>query len=863
MTPQPPRFLLWLLRRGCPPEYLEPLEGDLHAQYRRWHARQGPRRAMLRASLEVLLLLRPFVLPRPESAEPFYEKAGGFVMWKNYLTVVLRALRRRKGYTFINISGLAVGIACCLLIFLYVRDERSFDRFHEHADRLYRMTRGAAHAITSTPSNARFAFEETVPEAEHIVRVVDIGRFGAQVVRQEDRIFNESRIYYADPAFFTVFSFPFLRGDPTTALERPNTVVLTQAMAEKYFGPRDPLGQQIQLGNTVLTVTGIVGPPPGNTHLAFDFVGSMGTVRWAQRADWGSGNFRTYMLLRDGASPAAAEAQMAAVVQQAVGEEAEEARFQYHLQPVPAIHLQSDTDALYLYLFAAIAVLILLIACINYMNLATARATRRAREVGLRKVVGARRGQLVAQFYGESALMAGLAVALGLGLAVLLLPVFNGVSGKNLALDAAAWRFVLPALAAIWAIVGLVAGSYPALLLSSFRPALVLKGQAQARGAWLRKGLVVFQFAISVFLIVGTLVVLQQLRFVQTQSLGLDQERVVVLPLHDGQQAQDYRTLAEALTQQPEVRAATIGSGYPGRIRRTFNEANAEGMAEDAYIDPVYILSTDEHAVEALGLTLLVGRGLSPNHVPEAGAHEYVLNEAAVRAAGWQVEEAVGRWFNLYRGSSELRGTVVGVVQDFHFQSLRQEVQPLAFYVNPFQRSYLMVRLHAGDLPGALATLEQTWQAHAPETPFAYSFLDQHFDALYRAEQRMGHLFTVFAGLAILIACLGLFGLAAFAAEQRRKEIGVRKVLGASVPNLVRLLSQDFLLLVAVAFGLGAPVAWLAMSRWLERFAFHIDLGVGVFAIAFLLAVVIAFATVSYQSLRAATANPIQALRYE
>ena len=796
-------------------------------------------------------------------------------MLRNYLTIAFRNLRKRLGYTALNVIGLAVGLASCILIGLWIQDELSYDTFHEKADRIVRLTTtfGDKGPFATTPSLFAPAFMRTFPEVQNAVRVYDATRYGPYVVERGNQRFQEERFFYADSTFFDVFSFAFLAGSPETALARPNAAVLTETTARKYFGDEAALGKTITANNrTEFEVTGVIEDVPGASHMHFDFLASLATLQaWSQLSDdaWRSANFFTYLLLRDEAAATSLAPKIPSLVER-VSDDPGRASANVGMQPLTDIHLYSHVeseiepngDIQYVYIFAVAAFLILVVACANYVNLTTARSAQRAREVAMRKALGAHRGQLARQFYAESTLMTFAALLLALVLAEAALPLLNTISGKELDLWYADAPLMLLVLGGLGLGVSLLAGSYPALVLSAFQPARVLKSggaDADGGGTVFRKGLVVLQFAISVFLMVGTAVVYNQLDYMQHQKLGFDKERVVVLSL--GGDRQTYETMKRELVQEANVLSVAGIASLPGAMQGLYKGA-AEGVAEEEY-PFVTGVAADEDVVESLDLDVVAGRDFrSKSHTyrPEEDGYVYLLNEAAVRALGWTPQEAVGKWFNLLGGR---KGEVIGVVNDFHFASMHEAIAPLALFMHPRQYEYLMVKVGPRDVPTTLAALERTWARVAPDRPFEYNFLDQHYDALYRLEARTGQVLGVFSVLAALIACLGLFGLAAYAAQRRTQEIGVRKALGATAANIVVLLSTDFLKLVGIGFVIAGPVAYIAVHRWLQDFAYHIEVGLSLFVGAGIAAIVIAMLAVSIHAIRAARTDPVEALRYE
>jgi putative ABC transport system permease protein len=820
-------------------------------------------------------------------------------MWKNALLVALRNLRKHRGYALINVVGLSVGMACSLLIGLYVRDELSYDRFHDGAADLYRVNwdfdwNGQAGVGPGTPPPLAATFVREIPEVEAAVRLYPAPRV---VGRNGEVFFGEAGIVAVDSNFFDLFEgFTLLEGDARTALAAPNSVVLTEETARRYFGDEHPVGQALTLGEDRLVfgryayastfrVTGVVEGPPPNSHLQFDMLTSMGSHPEVAHFDWSWVwmQVTTYVRLRPGASVEAVEAKVPAILRRdaaggfaRVGLDYDElvesgGHFDFVLQPFLDVYLGSgDTgnrlgpaaSRAYVVLFAVVAVFVLLIACVNFMNLATARSTTRAREVGVRKVLGSRRRALVGQFLVESLVLSALALPVALGLVAAFVGPFNALSGKALRLDLLDPAWLPAALVGLTVLVGFVAGSYPGLYLSSFRPIQALRGAFRPGGKSrrLRHGLVVFQFAMTIALIACTLVVQQQMDFIRQADLGFDQHGVVVVSNENDRLRGQAEAFKERLLRHPGIVAASVSTGVPPYDG--FQDSyTAEGRGDEQFQLISYM--TDEDFAETMGLQLVQGRGFSRDRAADAGG--VILNEAAVAAFGW--EDPVGRLVQ-YPGGNNAEYRVLGVMRDFNFVTLRSPVTPFALFYQASgsyetSDSYVVVRVAPEALERGLALLEAEWKAFAPDTPFEYTFLDEGIGEQYLAEQRLGRMFLVFSALTILIACMGLLGLAAFAAEQRTKEIGVRKVLGASVASVVALLSRDFLRLVGLGFLVAVPVAWLAMARWLEGYAYRVDLGPLVFALAGLVALVVALLTVSTQALRAASADPVKALRYE
>lgn len=801
-------------------------------------------------------------------------------MLKNYLKIALRNIQKRKGYSLINVTGLAIGITCCLLMLLYVRYEVSYDRFHEGADDIYRVALIDESPQTRTPHPMAQAMVRDFPEVEHAVSLTPIWGPGltrpTYSVRYEDRRYDERNILAVDSTFLDVFSFPVYAGDAEAALRELFAILLTQSTARKYFGDTDPLGKRLTINDDTEVVVGaILEDVPANAHFHFDFLLSYVTLKQAWQGspffEWEDFGHYNYIRLAPGASPQAVEAKIPAWIQRYLDlspedvEELESGRAALRLQPLTDIHLrshlrwelESNGHITYVYLFAAAALFILLIACINFMNLATARSANRAKEVGVRKTLGASRKQLALQFLGESILYSALAIAVALVFTELSLPLFNALSGSELSLDDLNSGTLIAGLVGIVLLTGLVSGSYPAFFLSAFRPARVLKGQRTARtdGAWFRKGLVTFQFALSISLIIGTLVISDQLHFLRSQDLGFDGDQVVVVPIKDEAMRTRYEAFKDALTQSSQVLHASAVSNVPGS---RFNRNNIQW--QDAPPVGVAELRVDEDFFETLGITLEAGRSFSRAFPADVGG-AFILNETAARLFDWEtpLQEEI-RWLD---EDSTYVAPVIGIAQDFHVASLRERVGPVIIQMWPGSFNYVLVKIKPERIPETLAFIEQTWTSFAPDRTFEYSFLNEDFRALYQAEEQTGTVVALFSALAVLVACLGLFGLAAYAAEQRTKEIGIRKVMGASVRSLVALLSTDFLKLVGFAFLVAAPLAYVAMHRWLHEFAYRVDISWPLFLYAGLTALGVALVTVSYQALRAALADPVKSLRYE
>jgi len=804
-------------------------------------------------------------------------------MFKNYFKVALRNLIKSKVFSFINVAGLAIGMACCIVILLFVQDELSYDKHHPNAERIYRVINerhadGNSSYMALTPPPMGPTLANTFPEVEKSLRLFPLG-FAESLMIYEDKKYFEKNLYLAEPSIFEFFHLPFVAGNPTTALTEPNSVVITEEMAHKYFGDVSPLGKIITMSNrTDLQVTGVIENPADHFHLNMDFILSFAILNdWVPQQrmqSWVWQQFYNYIMLREGSDAEKLQAKLPDFIAQHADAQTKATGFWYRsqLQPVKDIHLHSSNfrfdfsergDITYVYAFAIIAGFVLLIACINFMNLSTARSAKRAKEVGLRKVIGARRGQLVKQFMGESAVTGLLAVGLAIGLVELVLPAFNRFSGKSLGLNFETNFLTLLTILGFGLLVGLLAGSYPALFLSGFRPLQVLQGEfGRFKRAFplLRKALVVIQFAISIVLIVGTLVVFQQIDFAQNKRLGFQKEQVVVLPLRGDAMEDNYQTVKRELLQNPHVLSATACYGVPGGIVAG-DDIRLPGQDNR----PANVIVADHDYLTTLRMELVAGRNFSESFRTDA-QEAFILNETLVREFGWSSPEAaIGKaleW-DMWGEDAVKKGKVIGVVKDFHLKSVHEEITPTVIHIYPPAFSSLVVRIRPENMASTLDFFRDNWQEAAPAWPFQYEFLDQTLERLYKSEQKLAQIFGIFSLLSIFVACLGLFGLASFMAEQRTKEVGIRTVLGATKASIVKLFSMDFIKLVVLANILAWPIAYYFMNQWLENFAYRIDIAWSLFFLAGALALAIAVFTVSTQAIKAALVNPAQSLRYE
>ncbi len=793
-------------------------------------------------------------------------------MFKNYFKVALRNLGRNKVYAGINIAGLALGLATAVLLLLWVQDELSFDRFHRNAPSIYRVvshigTGGSRQTWESTQGPvATYALKE-VPGVQNAVRVTR--NYDMTLFTHGNNTFTESNNAYVDPAFFTLFDFGLVKGNPRMPFPDKNAVIITESMARKYFGTEEPLGKVIQVDQKDnFTVSGVVKDLPANSSIQYDFFFSIALMAEKQYppgsywksldGDWGNYKLTTYLLLQPNTSMEAVAAKLTNILHTHHPHHKEGgAAVSYALQPFTDVHLYapdgSENGAQTVRVFLIVGVVVLVIACINYVNLSTAQAMQRAREVGVRKVIGADRSQLFVQFIGESALVFVIALVLAIGIMYALMPLYNELSGKTMTLNLFQPQTALTLVGAL-GVTLLLAGIYPTLLLSSFQPLQVMKGKLAAghSGAAFRRVLVVVQFAVSVVLIVGTLVMKGQLQYIREKQLGYDKENVFSFGMR-GEMNQRFESIRNELLKETGVTGVTRAGSNLLEIGNTTGDTDWDGK-DPGRMFMIHPMAVDEAFLGTFRMPLAAGKGFSGT---KADSTHFVLNETAVREAG--LRDPVGKRFKLWN----TEGTIIGVVRDFHFSSMRQKIEPAIFFYRPDWCWNVYVKTTGQDAPKAIATAEKLWKTFNPAYPFEYQFMDDSYDRMYRADQRTGTLFDCFAAVAILISCLGLFGLATHTAQRRVKEIGIRKVLGASVTHLVALLSKDFLRLVLAAFVLAVPVAWYVMDRWLQNFVYRISVGWWVFAIAGAAAVAIALLTVSYQSIKAALANPVKSLRSE
>lgn len=868
LPPEPPKWAIRFLHWYCKPRFLEAIEGDLYELFDQRTERLGIVKARRLFTWDVIRFIRLRYIKGLENSKGLTQ----IDMWKNYFKTSFRSLWRHRFYTLINLLGLSVGVACCLLIMLFIRHDLSYDTFYKDHDRIYRVALNGVGPFT--PARLGKQFKEDYPQVEAYTRVN--GLFSVPFVT-ESSVISEPGGAFADSTFFEVFDVKFVEGNSQTALNEPNTVVLTKSLADKYFPGESALGKIIKSSGESAKVSAVVADPPTNTHMPFRFLLPVPREEWATHGWWTGNNFFTYVKLQEGYPKEDLEAQMPEFVRKYIGPElisfSGHATFDEYLAagnkrfftflPVADIHLYYPRFSMTkagnidnVYIFSAVAFFILLIACINFINLTTAKSSNRFREVGMRKVLGAGRNQLIQQFLVESFVVSLGSMLLALGLATLALPFFNSLSGKTfenadiLSLD------TIGALAVIFFAVSVLAGSYPAFHLSSLKPVRALKGELKTSrsGGFLRKTLVSFQFGISILLVIATLAVFSQLSFLSEQKLGMETSQVMVIKGADavGEKAQYFK---DQLLANSQIEAVGLSNVYPSQPHYDWSYKT---MGDNPVSFDFSNLFTDDSYQQVLGIELVSGRYFDKNRASDTAS--ILLNEAAVRELGWQ--DPIGQ--RLSRGDSE-HYTVIGVVKDYNYYSLKNKVRGLVVRYDPNLHtkyaSYL-VKV-TSSFPQVVDDVRELWTTLAPEAPFDYTFLDESFARLYEAEQKFGEVFTSFSVLAVFIACLGLFALAAFTLEKRFKEIAIRKVLGASVVSITRMILSDFTRLVLIGAVVAVPLAWVLINLWLENFAYRMSISAFHFLIPVAGVLLISWITVSYQSVKTAVSNPTKALKQE
>ena len=849
----PPKFAQWILSITSRSQNRMAVLGDFQEFFQEIYKDKGPLAARWWYWQQAVLSVPGFIR---------FSIYWRIAMFKNYLKIAFRNIRRHTVFSSINILGLALGLVCCIFIMLWVFDELSYDRFHEHSESLFRVEERihysdkVFHALATSPAVAP-ALRQRIPE------IVDAARYDPVkniLVSYNDRRYYESDVVTAEPSFFKLFSFNFIKGDMNSALNDPNSIVISEDIAEKYFGNENPIGKTVVFDHTdQYIVKGVIETISHNTHFRFNIVIPFTYITGRPHFDennWESSYISTYVRL----DASADKDFVCKKMNQLMKEHRPESRTELYLQPLVDIHLHSrygSGDILYIYIFSATALFVLIIACINFMILSTIHSEKRAKEIGMRKVVGAQRKHIISQFFGESFLMTLAAVVLSLTIVYLLFPQFQQISGKQLSLgDVFGMDYFFSSLFVIIIFTGLLAGSYPAFMFSSLRPIRMLKSSFSTGSGskGFRKILVLIQFAISIFLIIATVTVKSQLSYLQSMSLGWDKEHIVYLNSNEKILIK-YSALKNKLLNDSHILGVTLSRQIPGRFGNTTGNLRWEGK------DPNFNLSAHFNSVdydfpETMGIEIISGRSFSPDFVSDTET-DIVINQKFEKAMG--MESATGKilWIG------DMQYNIIGVMKDFHIQSAQNEIDPVLLFLDPRGTRYIFIRIKPENVASTLSFLEETWKTILPDYPMEYRFLDEAYDNLYRAIARMGVLFSYFATLAIVIACLGLFGLGSFLAEKRTKEVGIRKVLGASVPGIFLLLSRDIIKWVLWANLFAWPITWYVSTKWLQNFAYKINLSVWPFLGAALSVLVIALLTMSWKAMKAATAKPIKSLRYE
>ena len=796
-------------------------------------------------------------------------------MLQNLLKIAFRNIFRDKGYSLINVLGLTIGITSSIFLFLYIMDELSFDKYHVNGNNIYRVITNIKEVDDEfTWVVAQIPFAQTVrdkyPEVEKSVRFIGMGRV---LYKKGDLKFYEDEIFATDSAVFEVFSYKFIEGNPNTALHNPNSIVLTKDLAIKYFGRESALGESLEAGSEIYKVTGVIENVPKNSHFTFEGLVSLNTLNEQRRTgSWGNFGVFTYLYTPNLTDPTEFEAKLSEIYDEFCAPIFKQygINFTYKLQRITDIHLHSryegeanaNGDIKYVYIFSAVAFFMLIIASINYMNLATARSARRSREVGIRKVVGSHRFQLISQFIIESLLLSLIAFLLSLILILVILPFFNDLLDKEITISFLQDPIILSGLLGIILFVGVLGGSYPAFYLSSFKPALVLKSKMTSRGgnAFLRKGLVVLQFSISIIMLVCTWLVYDQLQFLREKDLGFDKEHVIRMSLSTDEMRQKYNVLRSKLLELPNIINVSTASTSPGYGvgKNLINVEDQNGEMVERGID---MYGIDYDYLSTLGFHIVEGRDFSRDYPSDTTA-AVIVTEAMAKRMGW--DTALEKKFAFMGGDGEAPEPmhVVGVVKDYHHASLYDIIEPIMFVLRENNR-VLHIKIDGSDVKDALTKVESVWNSIHADQPFEYTFLDEEFHEQYQNDEQRGQIFTIFAGLTMAIACLGLLGLASYTAEQRTKEISIRKVVGANIQSLVYLISREFILLVIVSIVIGLPIAYFFMVNWLQTFAFAMDINWISFALVSVIAIIITFSTVSFHTIRAALSNPVDALKEE
>ena len=865
VVPKPPKVAEKLLAFLIPDDGWQTPLGDFSELHHQIYNSQGRIQAFLWYWGQL------FRLSGAKAANQLY---WGIVMFKNYFKITIRNMFRHKGQAFINIFGLSVGIACCILIVLWLNHERSFDRFNQSADRIYRVVKeyireDGSRKSAVTPEPLAPSMMEAFPDIEAAVR---ISRNRNMLISRGETHFLEKEFHWADPSIFDIFSLQLSLGDAKTALQDPMSLVISERMRKKYFGSENPIGQLLTISDiAAFKISAVMVDMPVTSHLRMDFMAPFNTYIKNKLPNfvghWGGNSFYTYILLHDGIRAQSLEKKLPPFLLKYSNDPKYLDNQRYFLQPLTDIHLHShmsgelsaNVSISTLIIFSAISFFILFIACINYMNLATARANWRCREVGLKKVVGASRGQLIMQFWGESVFISMLSLAAGFFIVRLCLPVFNRFAEKQLTLTAGSISQMLPGLLLILLIVAALAGSYPSIYISSFKPVQVLRGTlgSSSKRTLLRNALVVMQFSISIILVIATLTVGNQLRYIQNKDMGYNREQIVILPIRDNNLKKNIQVFRQEIGKQASVINSATSTQLPNSVNAS-TYARWDNKKDERKID-IYVAEVDGNFTDLYGIEITRGRGFSDDFPADKNG-AFIINEQAVKELGWDVP--IGRQLYHWGGSSR-KGNVVGVFKDIHLESLHESIKPLYFYYNPDNVRWLSIKISAENVSQTLKVLQQTFDRFSPKYPFEFHFFDDLFNNAYKTEQKMSDIFAFFSMVTIFIACLGLFGLTAFVSEKRVKEVGIRKVLGATSTGIVVMLAREMNRWVVIANLLAWPVAYLLMKKWLANFAYRINIGIGIFVYSALVALTIGIMTVAFHAIKSARSNPADCLRYE
>jgi putative ABC transport system permease protein len=865
----PPKLATRLLRAFLRTDLAEEVEGDLEEKFYSDLKSKSVIRSKFNYWFEMLNYLRPFAIKKSNSPHQNFT-----IMFPNYFKIALRNLLKQRLYSTINIGGLAIGLACFILILLYVQHEFSYDQFHQNNDRIYRVyQQQAGNAFMGsdyfgvTPTQLATVMENEFPEVESATALYE----QTSLISFEDHNFWEKGLW-ADHHFFKVFTFPLIKGNVKTALEDPKGIVITKSLATKLFGEREPMGQMVKWRNSELfIVTGVLSDPPDNSSFQFSYITNIRSNSWfneqLDKPTWSNNAMHTFFILAEGASPKALEEKFPPILtkyRDPVGYSNYPFKDKYFVQPLDQLHLGFPMNAdigvkgnlKFIYIFLTVGMIVLLLACVNYMNLAIARSMKRAREVGMRKVIGAGRGQLIFQFLGESVFIALLSLFLAVGIVYLIIPSFNNLVERHIEFNLFENSSVLPSLLILVVVVGVFSGSYPAIFMASLKPIKVLKGKIDGKmmGFGLQKILTVVQYVASMVMVIGSIAIYRQIEFIRNMELGYEKDNIITIPVRDDVLIEKYDVLHNEWLQQPGIQSACLISHLPTNITSShlINDEDGSGPEDDVSI---YECRTTEDFLNVFGIELQAGKNFSKL---SGEKNEILINETAAKAMGWSLDEAIGKQI-LDNGKMNI---IVGVIKDFHMHSMHMPIEPLMIRYATNWINHISIKVNPENLQETLVYLERSIGKISPY-PFQYQMLEDNFNELYSSEEKLGEVFGLLTVLSILIASLGLFGLAAFTSEQRTKEIGIRKVLGASVRSVTLMLSKDFLSLVAIAFIIAVPIGLYLIQSWLQDFAYRVAIGWSIFGLAGLSAFVVANMAIGYQSLKAANTNPVNSLRSE